>query len=336
MSRHEVEKLIEEVQREKGELPRDLHITRMCCALVAVSNGSVIKVTRPRLEYCPLRTSLQGKCGAGLREAVARAVEEKIEQFGHFTKQREICRDDVAIPFGASEIMMYALQNGRIDAAVTVCDGVGTVITSNPYLVQGIGARMTGVFYTSPIREVIEKVEEAGGHVLSPQTAEINQLRGLEEAFKFGYKRIAVTINGFAGESLEEVRSLEREHKISVTILTVCTSGVGGKRAEEIAEYSDLVWGCASLRIRETAGKKAKLQLGVKIPVFILTRKGLDLVESYASKEFQIHIKDGKYLVTHSPGADKHVKVRMGDFTAYLYRVESLPIRGEDEPRPLT
>ena len=65
-------------------------------------------------------------------------------------------------------------------------------------------------------------------------------------------------------------------------------------------------------------------------------RKGLDLVESYASKEFQIHIKDGKYLVTHSPGADKHVKVRMGDFTAYLYRVESLPIRGEDEPRPLT
>ncbi len=339
MSRHEIKKLMEEIEREIGRLPRDLHITRMCCALVAVSNGRVTKVTQPKLTYCPLRSSLYKLCRAeclSLRKAVARGVEQKIAQFGHFTEKREILRGDVAVPFGASEMMMYALKKGRIDATVTVCDGVGTVVTSNPSLVQGIGARMTGVFYTSPIEKVMEKVRKAGGYIVFPKTAEINQVNGLEEAVKLKYKRIAVTVNGYAGESLEEVRNIERKYGVSVTILTVCTTGVDEERAREIAEHSDLVWGCASLHVREAAGGRAKLQLGVKIPVFILSRKGLELVESYASEEFKKYVKEGKYLVTHSPGGKEHVKIRMGNFTAYLQRVESLPVRGRDEPKPLT
>jgi hypothetical protein len=43
----------------------------------------------------------------------------------------------VAVPYGASEMMMYALRRGDLDAVVTVCDGAGTVVTANPELVRG-------------------------------------------------------------------------------------------------------------------------------------------------------------------------------------------------------
>ncbi len=338
MARSDIEEFLREIEEDMGCLPGDLHVTRMCCALVAVSNGRVVKVTPPRLAYCPLRRYLymhdeeESPCAEKL---VVKGVMQKISQFGHFTIRREICRRDVAVPFGASEMMMYALKRGSVDAAVAVCDGVGTVVTGNPYLVQGIGARMTGLFYTSPIRKVMEEAEKAGGHVVFPDTAEINQIEGLKKAVELGYRRIAVTINGFAGERLEDVRRLEEKLDASVTILTVCTTGVDRERAEEIARYSDLAWGCASLHVREAVGRAAKLQIGVKIPVFILTRKGLDFLSSYASKEFKSHIRGGKYLVTRSTKNIGGIKIEMGDFTAYLQKVESLPVRSKDEPKPL-
>lgn len=54
--RAEVEKLLEEIMREREALPKDLHITRICCALVAISEGEIIKMTSPKLRYCPFRT----------------------------------------------------------------------------------------------------------------------------------------------------------------------------------------------------------------------------------------------------------------------------------------
>ena len=38
-----------------------------------------------------------------------------------------------------SESMMTGVKTGIIDAAVTVCDGAGSVITANADLVQGMG-----------------------------------------------------------------------------------------------------------------------------------------------------------------------------------------------------
>ena len=43
---------------------------------------------------------------------------------------------DVFVGFGASETFMTALESGLIDSCVINCDGVGTVITNNPTLVQ--------------------------------------------------------------------------------------------------------------------------------------------------------------------------------------------------------
>ena len=65
----------------------------------------------------------------------------------------------IFVGFGASETIMTGIEKGLIDAAVTVCDGVGTVITSNPHLVQGMGGYISDMAETEPIPEVIEGIE---------------------------------------------------------------------------------------------------------------------------------------------------------------------------------
>ncbi|MEM1507750.1 MAG: DUF2099 family protein [Candidatus Bathyarchaeia archaeon] len=337
MGWRDVEEFLREVKRETGGLPRDLHVTRMFCALIAVSDGRVIKVQEPRLHYCPYYKRLYDLGCMDTRELVLKEVERKIYELGYFTARREVCRTDVAVPFGASEMMMYALKRGEIEVAVIVCDGAGTVITGNPSLVQGIGAHMNGLFYTSPIREVIDKIRLAGGCVLFPESAKINQLEGLRKAVEMGCRRIAVTINGFAGEPLREVRRVEREADVSVVSLVVCTTGVERERAEEAAEHADIVWGCASKHVREVVGGKARLQLGVRIPVFVLTQKGLGFVASYSSEGFKDRIEGGKrYLVMlHPREPDKCVRLTMGAFTSYLQEVDGLLVESEDAPRPL-
>ena len=341
-----VEELLEEIKKENGHLPSDLHVTRMCGALVAISNGEVIHVTDTEMRYCPLSSSLYDGMGQFeehpelFKPEISKTVGSKISRFGHFTKARELCRMDVAIPFGASEMIMYALDRKGADAAVTVCDGAGTVVTGEPSLVQGIGARMNGLFYTSPIKQVIETIQESNGYVVNAKTAEINQILGVNKAVELGHRRIVVTINGFAGEDLAKVRCVEKETESYVTILAVCTTGVEKERAEEILKYADLVWSCASLHVRDIIGKEARLQIGVKIPVFVLTRKGIDFVSHYSTKGFEDYIKEGKrYVIVGHPKLTSNIhdwkKIRMGNFKTYLAEIDELPLRVEDEPRPL-
>jgi hypothetical protein len=96
------------------------------------------------------------------------------------------------------------------------------------------------------------------------KVAKIDQIEGLRRAIELGYKKIAVTINGYAGEDLSEVKRLEDD--VSITSLVVCTSGIEKERAEEITSYADLAWSCASLYMREIVGRKARIQVATKIP----------------------------------------------------------------------
>jgi putative methanogenesis marker protein 8 len=89
--------------------------------------------------------------------------------------------------------MMSGLRNGFLETTVTACDGAGTVIASNPYLVQGIGGRMSGLIETEPIEEIIEGIQKLGGTVLDPSTAAIDPVGGVRKAAELGYKKIAVT-----------------------------------------------------------------------------------------------------------------------------------------------
>ena len=334
MSKAKIEELLNEIKREKGEIPKDLHITRMHGSLVAISNGEIIKVSEPCLKYCPLAHELYD-FNLDLKEGIKNAVKYKMQRFGHFSCNRELCREDVAIPYGASEMMMYALKKGGIDATVTVCDGAGSVITSNPSLVQGIGARMNGVFYTSPILETIKRIEEMQGHVVFPESAKIDQISGLEKALEMGYKKIAVTINGFAGEDLHEIKKIEEKNNALIYILVVCTTGIEKERAEEISKNADLVWSCGSKYIREIVGRKAIIQVATKIPVFILNERGIDFLSNYSSEKIGDYIEKGKrYLIS---GANKLMKnykeIKMDNFNTYFGEVGELPLRVEDEPR---
>jgi putative methanogenesis marker protein 8 len=340
----------------------DLHVSRMFSAFVVVSHGKVIRVTDPTMTHCPLarlfyreymdRVPLDDI--EKMKGLIARAMEDKIARFGLFTGRRELVRNRIEVPYGASEMMMYALRKGAIDAAVVVCDGAGTVITDRPEVVQGIGARMNGLFHTTPIPGIVEELRAMGSTVVF-ENAAIGQIEGAREAVHRGYRTIAVTVNSFTDErpaalrgiehdSLEIARDLptaehdlpavERAGGARIVSLMVCATGAGEGRLREIARDADLVWSCGSRELREIVGRKAVLQITTRIPVFALTEKGLDFAAAYSPDETLIRELDrGKqHLITgRSRGERGATKLTMGTFQTYLHEAV-LPVRDVDEP----
>jgi putative methanogenesis marker protein 8 len=319
-----------------GGLPADLHVSRMFSSLVAVSEGTVIGVSEPYMDYCPLAASLYGRRSlpesGEIVEGICGAVGHKCHEFGYYTPDREICTHRLAIPFGASEMMMRAAEAGMIEAAVVACEGAGTVIAPSPELIQGIGARMNGLFFTTPIRGTVEKIREAGGRVVFPSTAAIDQLGGLKEAVRRGYRELAVTINGFQGERLADVRALADTVEARVIILGVCTTGIGEARASELAEMADLVWACASEEVRWLCGREARIQVTTKIPVFVMSDAGVRFLSCYATDPDAILGVDrnGQYLVSR---AVEGSPVTLGKVPTHIGQVERLPVVSPESPR---
>ena len=328
-------KLFETIGIERGAY-RDLHVTRMFSSFVVVSEGKVIKVTEPTMTHCPLARMFYPEFHGSphaleeAREFIGKAMEDKIERFGFFTERRELIREKIEVPYGASEMLMYAMRNGIIDAAVVVCDGAGTVIADRPRVVQGIGARMNGIFFTSPIPSVIERLEKLHSHVVFDD-AKINQVEGAREAARRGYRSIAVTVNSFMDEHPADLKKIESEHGVRVCSFMVCATGVSEERLREIEQEADIVWSCGSPDLRRIVGKKAILQITTKIPVYVMTRRGLEVVAGYASDEELIRKLDpsNKYLIA---GNRRGEKITMGTFQTYLSEAE-LPVRDADEPR---
>lgn len=328
------QELLKQIQKGKDRI-NDLHILRFYSSYVAVSEGKVIKITDPHMAYCPLASSFYKDLDPSikpdaLKKAIIRTINSKISKFGHFTAKRELLRNDIAVPYGASEILMYALRKKIIDAAVIVCDGAGTVIVDKPEVVQGIGARMNGLFYTSPIPEVIKRLKKTHSRVVFKDAA-INQIEGVKKAALSGYKHIAVTINALSDENLVRLSEMENKYKISLTSLIVCTTDVTLNRIQEIKKYADVVWSCASEKVRELIGKKAILQLSRKIPVFVLNQKGLNLISAYTASDAHIRTlsPEKQYIIAKTL---KGTKIRIGNFESYLSETK-LPVRDKKEPR---
>ncbi|MHC1582628.1 MAG: methanogenesis marker 8 protein [Candidatus Syntropharchaeia archaeon] len=239
---------------------------------VVIENGKVSDVGEPKIEWCPLVGRYRGI--KKLTPELAReVVEYMIKDFGAFTPNRKFDLG-VLVGFGASETMMTGIRRGIIDASVCVCDGAGTVITSNPELVQGIGARLPGVIETEPIREIISEIEKKNGFVLDPENASIDQIGGVKKASELGYKRIAVTVTD--SETAKEIRKIESESGIEVTIIGVHTTGMKEKEVEEFLKYVDITTACASAHMRRLA--KPLLQAGISIPLFAITQRGKELL----------------------------------------------------------
>jgi putative methanogenesis marker protein 8 len=288
---------------------RDIHVLKYFSSFVSVSNGRIINITEPTLTFCPLANHLyknfRGKRGndkEAIKAAIKSAIESKIKDYGFFTEKRNLSFGEVSIPYGASEMMSFALRKKAIDAAVLVCEGAGTVIADRADIVQGIGARMNSLLLTSPIKTVIQKLKTSGCRVVF-ENALIDQLRGVKEAIEAGYMTIAVTVCGHSAEDLKAVRLLEKESGVRILSLAVCTTGITKDKINMIRDYADLVWSCASFDIRRIIGPLAKCQLSRQIPVFVLTRNGMDFVSAYAEEEELIKNLDAKkqYLFSNEP-----------------------------------
>jgi putative methanogenesis marker protein 8 len=164
-----------------------------------------------------------------------------------------------------------------VDAAVVVCEGAGTVVATRPEVLQAIGAHMTGLVETEPITEIQEGLVEKGCTLLDRQCT-MDQVRGFDQAASLGFKKIAVTVAGSRTADAEALRKRDSEQGTHSIILAVHTTGISESEALALAESCDLVWSCASRAVREVVGKRAKLQIGISIPIFALTQEGKRLI----------------------------------------------------------
>ena len=255
-----------------------VHEIYCCGSHVKIDKKAVTVFDDPVVTHCPLHESLYGtkKIDA---QAVKKSVETKIEEFGFCCKDRDFSFDSI-VAYGASEMMSVWLEKGLIDCAVVVCDGAGTVITNSGKLVQGIGARLTGIIKTSPIREVIDHIEKNGGTILDKTEARIDQAAGVNNAFMAGAKHVAVSVASFQAKAISDIRRLEKTRGKEAVIFSVCNTLAKKSDVKHIAK-ADIACASASTILRNAVGSKALLQVGVTIPVYALTARGKELVLDY-------------------------------------------------------
>ena len=278
----------------------ETHITRMFGSFVFIKreNGELraVKATPVPIRYCPLMRQLLKEVGGRTAEKLLASIEsgntvnqtdimcslinEVVIRGGYFDTSRPLNSCEANVLFGASEMMSTAFRSGLLDAAVIVSNNLGTIITTDDSTTQGAVKRMTGLFLTSPSRKIVDTAVKAKIIPVFPHTAIIDQLEGVKLAIALGYKRIAVSVAWLDNILLNEISKLEKD---SVTIYKfgLCSTGIDEKTAEAMEENADLIWSCASKVIRSKIEPNAIAQVGVKIPVHIMTEKGWRLVKNH-------------------------------------------------------
>ena len=256
-------------------MPKERHVMELQGRTrVVVENGKVIEVGTPMTEYCPIFDKIRG-----IKKFTPKTARENIEfrmkDFGMFTADREL-EMEIFVGFGASETFMTALRRGLLDTTVTVCDGAGTVITSNPKLCQGMGSRISGLTETSPIKGLISRIEAAGGTIIDPGTAAIDQVRGVRKAIELGNRKSGVSVAKLG--DLKEIRNIEKESGTEVIAFGVHSTGMPDSEAKEFIELVDMATGCTSRWIRAGVAGKTIAQFRTAVPIFAMTKRGRELL----------------------------------------------------------
>lgn len=241
---------------------------------VVVENGKVVEVGMPQTDYCPIFDKVRN-IKKFTPESVKANIDFRIEDFGMFTSHRAI-EMEIFVGFGASETFMTALRKGLLDSCVTACEGAGTVITSSPKLAQGIGSRISGLVETTPIPELIHRIEEAGGTVLDPDTAALDQVEGVKKAIQMGHGRIGVSV--ICADDVRKMRELEKKHDVDIITFGVHVTGIGEAEAIALISMVDMTTGCTSKFVREHIKGHALAQFGTAIPIFAITQRGKELL----------------------------------------------------------
>lgn len=240
---------------------------------VKIKNGKVLEVGEPKIDYCPIFDKYRG-----IKEITPETVKENIEfrigEFGMCTSGRTLRMNDF-LSFGVSETLGTLVEDGLVDCVVSVCEGCGTVLMTEPELVQGIGGRVSGLVSTSPLQNIIEELGKE--NILDPENASIDQVKGVLKAVDEGYKNIAVTI--VSADDAKKLREIERENEgIHIYIFAAHVSEISKKDAETLFANADVITGCASKYIREIGAEKDIFKAGESIPIFGVTNAGKDFL----------------------------------------------------------
>lgn len=238
---------------------------------IVIEDGKIVEVGQPEIEYCPLFAKHRGIVEI-TPDVVRENIEFRIKDFGMCTSNRKLKMRDF-LSFGVSELIGMAVSTGLLDAAVLVCEGAGTVIVSDPELIQGIGGRISGIVETSPIEEVIEAIGR--DNVLDPETAKMDQVEGTQLAFDLGFRRVAVTI-----ASSKDAKKIRSRFGNRVAIFAVHSSGCDEEGAKELFDNCDIVTACASKWNRELAKERALVQVGNKVPIYASSLFGAALLKA--------------------------------------------------------
>lgn len=241
-------------------------------AEVVIENGKITYIGEPVVDYCSIFDNGQHN-GDLTKEFIKSNINKRIEEFGMCTPQRSFDVEDT-MSFGTSETLKTNMINGNVDCVVGACEGVGTLLIDDADLVQGVGGRVSALINTTPIDEVIDNVGR--DNVLNPETAELNPLKGLEMAIERGYKNIAITI--IPTEMVRDLRQYPKPENVNIFIFVAHTTNVSQKEAEMLFDYADVISGCSSINIRETAEERKPYYAGKKVPLYAVTENGRKLL----------------------------------------------------------
>ena len=241
-------------------------------AEVVIENGKITYIGEPVVDYCSIFDN--GRHNGDLtKEFIKSNINKRIDEFGMCTPQRSIDVEDT-MSFGTSETLKTNMINGNVDCVVGACEGVGTLLIDDAELVQGVGGRVSALISTTPIDEVMDKVGRE--NVLNPETAELNPLKGLEMAIERGYKNIAITI--IPTEMVKDLRQYPKPEDVNIYIFVAHTTNVSKKEADMLFDYADVISGCSSINIRETAEERKPYYAGKKVPLYAVTENGKRLL----------------------------------------------------------
>ena len=256
-----------------GDCMNDRHVIEaLGKAEVVIENGKITYIGEPVVDYCSIFDNGQHN-GDLTKEFIKSNINKRIDEFGMCTPQRSIDVEDI-MSFGTSETLKTNMINGNVDCVVGACEGVGTLLIDDAELVQGVGGRVSALISTTPIDEVMDKVGRE--NILNPETAELNPLKGLEMAIERGYKNIAITI--IPTEMVKDIRQYPKPEDVNIYIFVAHTTNVSKKEADMLFDYADVISGCSSINIRETAEERKPYYAGKKVPLYAVTENGKRLL----------------------------------------------------------
>ena len=246
---------------------------------ITIKDGKVVDVTEPEVEYCPLFDHHRG-IKKLTPEVIEKNIQFRIDDFGMCTPQRQLRMKDF-LSFGISEIMCTLLDENVIDCVVMVLEGCGTLIVTEPELVQGIGGRVSGLVKTSPIPELIDEIGEE--NIVDPKDANINQIEGIKLAISKGFKNIAVTV-ALASDA-DEIKKLKEENPdVNIYVFVVHTSKRTPEEARALFDICDVATGCSSKNMRKIGEAESIKTVGQSIPIFAHTEAGKRFLEMRLDK----------------------------------------------------